>query len=149
LSGGRAARGDSNRFPFQNSHAAYLQDTYRWGSQLTFNIGLRWDNFGVIEEKNNLLSNFDPVGGLVQVGSPGLPRPYDRDWNNFSPRLSFAWSLDGDSKTVVRAGWGLFYDAFSGLFRRATAVQYFQSRTGIQSGWTNAGALFDRTLDNL
>ena len=113
LSGGRAARGSSNRFTFQNSHAGYVQDTLRWSSQLTLNLGLRWDYFGVIGEKNNLLSNFSPTAGLVQVGSAGLPRLYDRDWNNFSPRLGLAWNVKGRGKTVVRAGWGLFYDAFS------------------------------------
>src|SRR6185503_14412490 len=113
LSGGRQASGDSNRYTFQNSHATYLQDTFRWSPQLTFNLGLRWDYFGVIDEKDNLLSNFDPAVGLVQVGSPGLPRLYDRDWNNFSPRLGLAWNVNGNGKTVVRAGWGLFYDAFS------------------------------------
>ena len=77
------------------------------------NLGLRWDYFGVIGEKNNLLSNFDPASGLVLVGSPGLPRLYQRDWNNFSPRLGLAWDLNGKGKTVLRAGWGLFYDAFS------------------------------------
>jgi outer membrane receptor protein involved in Fe transport len=113
LSGGRAARGDSNRNTFQNSHAGYLQDTFRQNSRLTLNLGLRWDYFGVIGEKNNLLSNFDPESGLVLVGSAGLPRLYHRDWNNFSPRLGFAWDLRGKGKTVVRGGWGLFYDAFS------------------------------------
>ena len=113
LSGGRAARGNSNRFTFQNAHAGYLQDTFRYSPNLTFNLGLRWDYFGVIDERDHLLSNFDPVAGLVQVGSPGLPRLYDRDWNNFSPRVGVAWNVNGDDKTVVRAGWGLFYDAFS------------------------------------
>jgi outer membrane receptor protein involved in Fe transport len=113
VSGGRAARGNSNRNTFQNSHAGYLQDTLRWSPQLTLNLGLRWDYFGVFGEKDNLLSNFDPTEGLVLVGSPGLPRLYDRDWNNFSPRLGLAWNVNGDGKTVVRAGWGLFYDAFS------------------------------------
>ncbi len=113
LSGGRAARGNSNRFTFQNSHAGYVQDTFRWSPELTFNLGLRWDYFGVIDEKNHLLSNFSPTAGLVQVGSPGLSRLYDRDWNNFSPRLGLAWNINGKGKTVVRAGWGLFYDAFS------------------------------------
>jgi hypothetical protein len=77
------------------------------------NLGLRWDYFGVIGEKSNLLSNFDPASGLVLVGSPGLPRLYQRDWNNFSPRLGLAWDWKGQGKTVLRAGWGLFYDAFS------------------------------------
>src|ERR1700752_2704152 len=113
LSGGRAARGNSNRFTFQNSHAGYLQDTFRWSPEFTLNLGLRWDYFGVIDERDHLLSNFSPTQGLVQVGSAGLPRLYDRDWNNFSPRVGLAWNLHGNGKTVVRAGWGLFYDAFS------------------------------------
>ena len=113
LSGGRAARGNSNRNTFQNSHAGYVQDTFRRNSRLTLNLGLRWDYFGVIGEQNNLLSNFDRTRGLVLVGSAGLPRLYQRDWNNFSPRLGLAWDLKGKGRTVVRAGWGLFYDAFS------------------------------------
>ncbi len=113
LSGGRAARGNSNRNTFQNSHAAYLQDTFRWNPRVTLNLGLRWDYFGVIGEQNNLLSNFDPTRGLVLVGSSGLPRLYQRDWNNFSPRLGLAWDVNGKGKTVVRAGWGMFYDAYS------------------------------------
>ena len=113
LSGGRAARGNSNRNTFQNSHAGYLQDTFRWSPRVTLNLGSRWDYFGVIGEKNNLLSNFDRTRGLVVVGSTGLPRLYQRDWNNFSPRIGLAWDLKGKGKTVVRAGWGMFYDAFS------------------------------------
>src|SRR5262245_49454005 len=113
LSGGRAARGNSNRFTFQNSNAGYFQDTLRWSPQLTLNLGLRWDYFGVFGERNNLLSNFSPTTGLVQVGSSGLPRLYDRDWNNFSPRLGVAWNVHGNGKAVVRTGWGLVYDAFS------------------------------------
>jgi carboxypeptidase family protein len=113
LSGGRAAIGDSRRNTFQNSHAGYLQDSFRWSRSLTINLGLRYDYLGVIDEKNGLLSNFDPARGLVLVGKDGLDRLYERDLNNFSPRLGLAWDVTGRGKTVVRAGWGLFYDAFS------------------------------------
>jgi hypothetical protein len=74
---------------------------------------VRYDYFGVIDEKDGLLSNFDPARGLVLVGSGGLDRLYERDLNNFSPRIGLAWDVTGRGKTVVRAGWGLFYDAFS------------------------------------
>ena len=109
----RSARGDSNRKTFQTSHAFYLQDSWRFNRNWTFNAGLRWDYFGVIGEKNDLFSNFDITNGLVQVGTNGLKKLYDSDWNNFSPRVGFAWDVTGKGKTVVRAGWGLFYDAFS------------------------------------
>ena len=108
LSGGRSAIGDSRRNTYQNSHALYVQDAYRWSKNLTLNLGLRYDYFGVIGEKHGLFSNFDPQNGLQMVD-----RLYDRDLNNFSPRLGIAWDVTGKGKTVVRAGWGLFYDAFS------------------------------------
>jgi hypothetical protein len=113
LSGGRAARGDSDRETFQNSHALYLQDSWRASRRLTLNLGLRYDYFGVIDEKQGLLSNFDPQQGLVLVGTNGLDTLYSRDLNNFSPRVGIAWDVTGKGKTVIRAGWGLFYDAFS------------------------------------
>ena len=69
LSGGRSARGDSRRGTFQNSHAGFIQDTFRWRPGVTFNLGLRYDYFGVIAEERNRFSNFDPARGLVQVGT--------------------------------------------------------------------------------
>ena len=113
LSGGRSAQGQSQRGTFQNSHAGYLQDSFQVRRNLTFNYGIRWDYYGVIAEEQNRLSNFDTAKGLVPVGSGELERLYDRDFNNFSPRLALAWNIGGKGKTVVRAGWGMFYDAFS------------------------------------
>src|SRR5205807_3570862 len=113
LSGGRSAIGDSRRNTFQNSQAGYVQDSFRWSRNLTINLGVRYDYFGVIGEKHGLLSNFDPTNGLRLVGSGGLDRLYNRDFNNFSPRLGLAWDVTGKGKTVVRAGWGIFYDDYS------------------------------------
>ena len=113
LAGGRSARGDSRRGTFQNSHGGFVQDTFRWRPKLTLNLGVRWDYFGVIDEERKRFSNFDPVKGLVLEGTGGLDKLYGSDWNNFSPRIGAAWDLDGKGKTVLRAGWGLFYDSFS------------------------------------
>ena len=113
VSGGRSARGESQRGTFQNSHAWYFQDSFQLRRNLTLNYGLRWDYYGVIGEERNRFSNFDPAKGLVPVGSGGLDGLYARDLNNFSPRLAVAWNVRGKGKTVLRAGWGLFYDAFS------------------------------------
>jgi len=109
----RSARGDSQRGTFQNSNGGYAQDSFRFNSRLTINAGVRYDYYGVIGEERNRLSNFDPTKGLIFVGTNGLDRLYNRDWNNFSPRLGLAWDLTGKSKTVVRAGWGVFYDSYS------------------------------------
>ena len=111
--GGNILEGDTNRNTFQNSHAFYVQDSFRASHQLTLNYGVRWDYFGVIGEKNNLLSNFDPANGLRQVGTHGLGSLYQPDNRNFSPRASVAYDLTGKGTTVIRSGAGLFYDVFS------------------------------------
>jgi hypothetical protein len=113
--------GDSTRHTYENNFGFYVQDSFRATSRLTLNYGLRWDYFGVVKEKNNLLSNItsvSPAPGtgtftLTQVGQPGLGSLYNPDKKDFAPRVSAAWDVTGKGKTVIRAGFGLFYDAFS------------------------------------
>jgi len=106
--------GDSTRNTYENSYGLYVQDSFRFTPRITLNYGLRWDYFGVVAEKNNLFSNFDTTTGqLVQVGPGGLSQLYKPDYKNFSPRLSIAWDVFGTGRTVVRSGFGLFFDAFS------------------------------------
>lgn len=113
--GGGITSGDGLRHTDQNNHGLYVQDAYKLTSNITLNAGLRWDYFGVVSEKNDLFTNFDPAVGLVQVGSgmAGYNQLYHPSYKNFAPRLSAAWDLFGKGRTVVRAGWGLFYDSFS------------------------------------
>ncbi len=108
--GGKQVIGDSRRHTFQNSHGFYVQDSFRWTPRLTLNYGMRWDYFGVTGEKNGLLWTFDPANGGDNVPTKQL---YAKDYNNFAPRLAFAYDVTGKGKTVVRGGWGLFYDAYS------------------------------------
>ena len=114
--GGSQITGFTRRHTAENSHGFYLQDSFRWTPRLTLNLGVRWDYFGVVHEKNNLFWGFDPANGgsLLQVGSSGGPsKLYNPDYNNFAPRIAFAYDLTGGGKTVIRGGWGMFYDAFS------------------------------------
>ncbi|MCU1298063.1 MAG: hypothetical protein JWO91_2341 [Acidobacteriaceae bacterium] len=113
--------GDSTRHTFENNFGFYVQDNYRLTQRLTLNYGLRWDYFGVVGEKNNLMSNItslSPAPGtgtftLTRVGQPGLSRLYNPDKKDFAPRVSIAWDVTGKGKTVVRAGYGIFFDSFS------------------------------------
>ena len=109
--------GNTLRHTFQNGFGFYAQDSFRISPRLTFNYGLRWDYYAVVQEKDHLFSDFVPTsattGNLIQVGRGGLPNLYNPDRKNFSPRASFAWDVTGRGKTVVRAGYGLFFDAFS------------------------------------
>ncbi|MBZ5701397.1 MAG: TonB-dependent receptor [Acidobacteriia bacterium] len=104
-------QGNTNRNTSENSHAFYLQDSFRWRKNLTINYGVRYDYFGVIHEKHGNFTNVDPATGAgIILGGKDLYQP---DYNNFSPRVSVAWDVSGKGKTVLRAGYGFFYDAFS------------------------------------
>ncbi|MGA6958542.1 MAG: TonB-dependent receptor [Candidatus Acidiferrales bacterium] len=111
--------GDTIRHTSQNNFGLYAQDSFHLSSRVTLNYGLRWDYYGVVTEKDNLFSNItnlDPVDAtltLTQVGQPGLSQLYRPDYKNFAPRLSIAWDVFGTGRTVVRSGFGMFYDAFS------------------------------------
>jgi outer membrane receptor protein involved in Fe transport len=113
--------GDSTRHTFENNFGFFVQDSFRATKTLTLNYGLRYDYFGVIGEKNNLLSNItsmapSPGTGtftLTQVGQPGLSSLYNPDKKDFAPRVSASWDVTGKGKTVVRGGFGMFYDAVS------------------------------------
>lgn len=111
---GSQTEGDSRRHTYQNNVGLYLQDGYRISHKLTLNYGLRWDYYGVIGEKNNLFSILNSSENLVQVGASGGPSSlYPKDYRNFSPRIGAAYDLFGTGKTVLRAGYGFSYDAFS------------------------------------
>ena len=104
----RSATADTRRHTYQNNEAFYVQDNWRAGKRLTLNLGLRWDYYGVIGEKDHLFSILDSSANLITPNEL-----YPKDLNNFAPRVSLAYDVFGDNKTVLRAGWGLFYDAFS------------------------------------
>jgi hypothetical protein len=112
-SDGSQASGNTLRHTFQNSHAFYVQDSFRITPRFTMNWGVRWDYFGVIGEKNNLLYTFDPTANGGAGDNVQTKQLYSKDFNNFAPRLAFDYDLTGKGKTVIRAGWGLFYDAFA------------------------------------
>jgi hypothetical protein len=113
--------GNSARDTFENNYGLYIQDSFRATPRVTVNYGLRWDYAGVVGAKNDLLSNItslSPAPGtgtftLTQVGQPGLSSLYNPQYHNFAPRVSVAWDVSGKGKTVVRAGYGIFFDAFS------------------------------------
>lgn len=109
--GGSQIQGDTERHTYQNSHGLFIQDSFRATPRLTLNYGIRWDYFGVAGAKGATpfyTVDFANGGNNVPTG-----QLYDKDLNNFAPRVAAAYDVTGRGKTVVRAGWGLFYDAFA------------------------------------
>ena len=103
-----ANAGNTRRNTFNNGLSFFAQDDFRVSPKLTVNYGMRWEYFGPIGESHNLLSNLGADGNLAMVGSDGLKHAYNRDLNNFGPRIGFAWNAL--PKTVVRGAYGIYYD---------------------------------------
>ncbi len=94
-----------------SEHSAYMQDDLRLSSRVTLNLGLRYEVYVPDTEANNRLVNFDPVNLiLIYAGENGTTRVDKKtDKNNFAPRLGLAWDVTGDSKNIVRSGFGISY----------------------------------------
>jgi hypothetical protein len=103
----------------QGYYALYIQDDWRLTSSFTLNIGLRWEAHTPRLDANDRQSGFNrtainPVSGTPGVvtfaGLNGAPRNvYNGDWNNFAPRIGFAWKPLGNGKLVVRSSYGVFF----------------------------------------
>jgi outer membrane receptor protein involved in Fe transport len=115
-------RGDSGSIRFLNGtrgfrrseYAFYVQDDFKATTRLTFNLGLRYENFAgwPWTEVNDRMYQFIPeTQELAQVGTSKVPsRSGIRgDRNNWSPRFGLAYRLG--SQTVFRAGYGVFFSA--------------------------------------
>src|SRR6266852_835243 len=103
-----ANAGDTHRSTSNNGFALFAQDDFRATSNLTINLGLRWEYFGPLSEAHNILANLGSDGNLAMAGTDGVDGAYKKDRNNFGPRLGFAWSpLHG---TVFRGSYGVYFD---------------------------------------
>lgn len=98
-----------SRYVHNWSEAGFIQDDWRVTRDLTLNIGLRYEYNGVIKADNQLLGNFSPTLGLVQVGQQ-ISSPYNGDHKDFAPRLGMAWDVFGGGKTVFRSAVGITYE---------------------------------------
>ncbi len=114
----------------QSWYMGYFQDDWKVSRNLTVNLGLRYEVWQrMIEEKDRFVAfdlsakKFVFAGstvptlpgtppGAVSASSLGLPRNMvmGTDKNDFAPRLGFAWRVFGDNKTVLRGGFGMFYN---------------------------------------
>lgn len=86
------------------SVGVYFQDDYHPTNRLTLNLGLRW------EMQAGPYSNDFQTPVLTDLSKFGYNNQRSLDKNNFGPRLGFAWDVKGDARTVVRGGFGIYYD---------------------------------------
>jgi outer membrane receptor protein involved in Fe transport len=102
--------GDPKRQVFVNTFALYGQDAWQVSKKLNFNYGIRYDYEGPVHSNYPNLSVFDPTSpsGLAVAGQ-GVANIYNKFWGGVSPRVGFAYQLD--NATVLRAGYGFYYDS--------------------------------------
>jgi hypothetical protein len=96
-------------------YAGSVQDDWRMTPKVTVNLGLRYDYITPLRESNDLLGNFDPTLGLLQVGKQ-ISSPYNGDHKDFGPRIGVAWDITGKGTTVVRAGASVIFDSQLPMF---------------------------------
>lgn len=89
----------------------FAQDDWRIRPRLTLNLGVRYDLLTWPVEVLNRQANFDlQTGALLVAGLTGTSRAgASNNYNNFAPRVGFAYQLTGDGKTILRGGFGMFY----------------------------------------
>lgn len=104
--------GNPKRQVFVNTFAVYGQDNWQVNKKLNVNYGLRYDYEGPVHSHYPNLSIFDPTqpSGLAVAGEQ-VANIYGKFWGAVSPRFGFAYQLDNEGKTVLRGGYGIYYDS--------------------------------------
>ena len=106
------ARVDNAQHLRAESYHFFVNDSFRATPRLTLTAGLRYEYNSPAVDATDRANLYDPsTRSLVRVGTGGVPRGgYEADRNNFAPRVGLAWTVGSDGRTVVRAGYGVYYD---------------------------------------
>jgi hypothetical protein len=122
--------GDPTRTVKINTAALYAQDSWKVRQRLSVDYGIRYDFEGVPYTGKQDLSIFDPslTTGLAVVGKD-VDKLYNNFVGGFSPRVGFAYRIDKAGQTVLRGGYGLYYDSI-------------YLRELLYNTWLNNGAKF-------
>ena len=104
---GASPNSDFGRAIRQSLFGTYFQDDLKVSSRLMLNLGLRYEVASSPSEVNDKFSNLRDV----LDSKPTLGAPYFKpSRNELAPRIGFAWDVFADGRTVVRGGFGIFYE---------------------------------------
>ena len=114
-----------------NEFALYANDNWSVGNRVTVNLGVRYEYYGPQKKTDpkfdsnfyygdpNVSVNTSSPADIVRGIASGSPLPtnespvgalWKSDWNNWAPRIGFAWDLTGDGRTSLRGGYGMSYE---------------------------------------
>jgi hypothetical protein len=104
--------GDPKRQVFVNTWSLSGGDVWQASKRLSLDAGIRYDYEGPVHSQFPNLSVFDPTkaSGLAVVGQD-VPNLWNKFYGGFSPRVGFSWQVDNAAKTVLRGGFGFYYDS--------------------------------------
>ena len=151
-----------------NRYEMFVQDTWRIRPNITLDYGVRYALYPKISDRNNVLTNFvpslydparrpefgdasgsvvvvgtgDPLNGIIVAGqnSPFGEGIYDTDTNNIQPRVGFSWDPYREGTTIVRGGYGLYFDQ--------PLVGIFEQNAFVNPPFANTVTLFNPALSN-
>ena len=137
---------DAQRYFRTDYYAGFVQDDWKARPNLTLNLGLRYEYYSPLKEKNGRLSNlFFTPGTLATAQVRVVNELYERDKNNFAPRFGFAYSPNWNrfgmmnGRSVIRGGFGIAYNRIPvAPLNNARGNPPFFARYGICCGDTNS-----------
>jgi hypothetical protein len=104
-------RGNTQRYFRATSYNGFVQHDWKYSRRMTLNLGLRYEVNTPPIEKDNILSNFNPKTGQIELAGKDIPRGiFTNDLNNFGPRVGLAYNVSEDGRTIARAGYGIYYN---------------------------------------
>jgi hypothetical protein len=112
---------NGQRYFRRADYGGFVQDDWKVRSNLTLNLGVRWEYMGPLTEAKGLLSNYEFGSNLWINGfvcGPTAPltacknhdRLYNPDYRDFGPRIGIAWSPASNNKVVLRSGFGIVFN---------------------------------------
>ncbi|HEV2707139.1 MAG TPA: carboxypeptidase regulatory-like domain-containing protein [Pyrinomonadaceae bacterium] len=125
--------GSTEQDPFHQL-ALYVQDDFKVTPRLTLNLGLRWDaNIRLLVDQTNnrtirLLQQLNDPRAQAITGDAERLRRRTPSFAEFQPRVGFAFDPRGDGRTVIRGGYGIFYDQ---IFQNLTLFSLQQTNPTI------------------
>ena len=145
--------------------AGYAQDDFKLTPRMTLMYGLRYEYNGPFYTLHDNMYSFDSKTGKIVVPSQqslayvsklfpasipvelasaaGLGRSLrNSDPYNFAPRFGFSYQLDSRARTVVRGGWGIYWNHYSGNIPADLVAGPYAATTVNTNSFTNGQAAF-------
>ena len=149
-----------------NDLSWFVQDDFKVTPRLTLSYGLRYEYNQPLSARDGNIYSFDMRTGSIVIPndasrkafSPYFPTTFpivtaaqanlpetlrSADKNNFAPRLGFSYAMGQNSRTVIRGGWGVYYNHYSGAVGGTLAAGPFAVSTTANNAITNGKAAFD------